>query len=79
MNVHLCADEHIVVTIDPRTGRLNARDIGDISATGRGPRFAAFSEKLNEDSSILLGALMRLRIVVRLVMVFPARIRSHHV
>ena len=64
MNVRLCADEVVVITIEPRTGRLTLRDTGDLAAAGRGPRFAAISEKLNESPTILAEALVRLRFSV---------------
>ncbi|KAF8893946.1 mediator complex subunit MED14-domain-containing protein [Infundibulicybe gibba] len=62
LHVRLCADEVVIVTIDSRTGRLNLRDTGDLAAAGRGPRFAAISDKLNEDPAVLLRALFQLRI-----------------
>jgi hypothetical protein len=62
--VHLCADEIVVVTIEPRTGKISLRDTGDLGAAGRGPRFLAISEKLNENPTALLEALTRLRINV---------------
>jgi hypothetical protein len=65
--VHLCADEIVVVTIEPRTGKISLRDTGDLGAAGRGPRFLAISEKLNENPTALLEALTRLRINVRCV------------
>lgn len=65
LRAHLCADEVVIVTIDPRTGRLNLRDTGDLAAAGRGPRFTAISEKLNENPAVLLEALVRLRLNVR--------------
>ncbi|THH13385.1 hypothetical protein EW146_g6822 [Bondarzewia mesenterica] len=61
LRAHLCADEQVIVTIEPRTGRLNLRDTGDLGAAGRGPRFSAISDKLNENTSMLLEALIRLR------------------
>lgn len=67
LRVHLCADEVVIVTVDPRTGRLNLRDTGDLAAAGRGPRFTAISEKLNENPIILLDALVRLRLHVSLI------------
>ncbi|KAG6866650.1 hypothetical protein C0991_000760 [Blastosporella zonata] len=63
LRVHLCADEVVIMTIDSRTGRLNLRDTGDLAAAGRGPRFTAFSEQLNENPILLIGALMRLRLM----------------
>ncbi|KAG6920079.1 hypothetical protein DXG01_010147 [Tephrocybe rancida] len=63
LRVHLCADEVVIMTIDSRTGRLNLRDTGDLAAAGRGPRFTAFSEQLNENPFLLMGALMRLRLM----------------
>ncbi|KII92020.1 hypothetical protein PLICRDRAFT_103790 [Plicaturopsis crispa FD-325 SS-3] len=62
LRAHLCADEVVVITIDPRTGRLNLRDTGDLAAVGRGPRFAAISYKLNDNPEMLFDALNRLRI-----------------
>jgi hypothetical protein len=44
-----------------RTGRMNLRDTGDLAAAGRGPRFAAISDRLNENPNMLLEALIRLR------------------
>ncbi|KAI0045303.1 MED14-domain-containing protein [Auriscalpium vulgare] len=61
LRAHLCADELVIVTIDPRTGRLSLRDTGDLGAAGRGPRFLAITEKLNENPGMLLDALVRLR------------------
>ncbi|KAG6821038.1 hypothetical protein H0H93_007928 [Arthromyces matolae] len=63
LRVHLCADEVVIMTIDSRTGRLNLRDTGDLAAAGRGPRFTAFSEQLNENPQLLFPALMRLRLM----------------
>lgn len=62
LRVRLCADEIVIITIDPRTGRLNLRDTGDLAAAGRGPRFFAVSEKINENPSMLMDALVRLRL-----------------
>ncbi|OAX41796.1 MED14-domain-containing protein [Rhizopogon vinicolor AM-OR11-026] len=61
LRVHLCADEIAIVSIDTRAGRLNLRDTGDLAAAGRGPRFSAISDKLNEAPSMLFDALIRLR------------------
>jgi hypothetical protein len=66
LHVHLCADEVVIVTIEPRTGKISLRDTGDLGAAGRGPSFLAISEKLNENPTVLLlEALTRLRIKVR--------------
>ena len=64
LRVHLCADEVVIVTVDPRTGRLTLRDTGDLAAAGRGPRFAAITEKLNEMPYMLPQALVTLRVSV---------------
>lgn len=61
LHVHLCAEEFIVVFIDPRTGRLTLRDTGELAAAGRGPRDAVVSDKLNESPSMIYEALIRLR------------------
>ncbi|KAN0107393.1 Mediator complex subunit MED14 domain containing protein [Russula decolorans] len=62
LHVHLCADETVVVTIEPRTGKISLRDTGDLGAAGRGPHFLAISEKVNESPTSLLGGLTRLRV-----------------
>ncbi|KAF8482456.1 MED14-domain-containing protein [Russula ochroleuca] len=62
LHVHLCADETVVVTIEPRTGKISLRDTGDLGAAGRGPYFLAISEKVNESPTALLGGLTRLRV-----------------
>ncbi|KAI0743387.1 MED14-domain-containing protein [Daedaleopsis nitida] len=62
LRVHLCADEVVVVTVDPRTGRLTLRDTGDLAAAGRGPRFAAVTQKLNDAPNMLPYALVSLRV-----------------
>lgn len=64
LRVHLCADEVVLITIDPRTGRLTLRDTGDLAAAGRAPRFIAISDRLNETPLILVDALIRLRLQV---------------
>lgn len=61
LRVHLCADEVAIVSIDTRTGRLSIRDTGDLAAPGRGPRFSALSDKLNEAPNMLFDVLIRLR------------------
>jgi hypothetical protein len=76
LHVHLCADEIVVVTIEPRTGKISLRDTGDLGAAGRGPRFLAISEKLNENPTVLLEALTRLRRNVRSI-VLPFFIRFY--
>ena len=68
LRVHLCADEVAIVSIDTRTGRLNLRDTGDLAAAGRGPRFSAISDSLNENPNMLFDALIRLRYNVRVVL-----------
>ncbi|KAH9940499.1 MED14-domain-containing protein [Epithele typhae] len=63
LRIHLCADEVVIVTVDPRTGRLTLRDTGDLAAAGRGPRFATFTERLNDLPYMLPQALMTLRLI----------------
>lgn len=64
LRIHLCADEVVIITVDHRTGRITLRDTGDLAAAGRGPRFTAFTEKINEDPTILFNAVVRLRFMV---------------
>lgn len=61
MRVHLCTDEVVIVTVDPRTGRLTLRDTGDLAAAGRGPRFAAITQRLQDSPFMLPQALVLLR------------------
>jgi len=65
LHAHLCADEVVIVTVEPRTGRVTLRDTGDLGAAGRGPRFTAISDKVNENPMMLLDALITLRLHVR--------------
>jgi len=44
---------------------MNLRDTGDLAAAGRGPRFTAITDHLNEDPSLLLVVLLKLRLHVR--------------
>ncbi|KXN90150.1 Mediator of RNA polymerase II transcription subunit 14 [Leucoagaricus sp. SymC.cos] len=64
LRIHLCADEMVIVTIDPRTGRIALRDTGDLAAAGRGPRFTAITEMINDDPTVLYSAVFRLRFVI---------------
>lgn len=64
LRVHLCADEVVIVTVDPRTGRLTLRDTGDLAAAGRGPRFAVLTARLNDFPYMLPQALVTLRVQV---------------
>ncbi|EIM79913.1 MED14-domain-containing protein [Stereum hirsutum FP-91666 SS1] len=61
LRVHLCADELVIITIDIRIGELNLRDTGDLGAAGRGQRYAVITDKINENPTMLLDALVRLR------------------
>jgi mediator of RNA polymerase II transcription subunit 14 len=64
LHVHLCADETVVVTIEPRTGKISLRDTGDLGVAERGPRFVALSEKVNESPPLLFVGPTRLRVNV---------------
>ncbi|EJF59964.1 hypothetical protein DICSQDRAFT_171682 [Dichomitus squalens LYAD-421 SS1] len=59
--IHLCADEVVIVTVDPRTERLTLRDTGDLAAASREPRFAAITQPLNDAPFMLPQALVLLR------------------
>ncbi|TFY60186.1 hypothetical protein EVJ58_g5313 [Rhodofomes roseus] len=62
LRAHLCADEVVVMTIDTRTGRLSLRDTGDLAAAGRGRRFTAITDRLNDNPTVLYEAFMRLKL-----------------
>ncbi|PIL36575.1 hypothetical protein GSI_00264 [Ganoderma sinense ZZ0214-1] len=61
LRVHLCTDEVVIVTVDPRTGRLTLRDTGDLAAAGRGPRFSAITQRLHDTPFMLPQALVVVR------------------
>lgn len=69
LRITLCADEVVVVNIDPRTGRLNLRDTGNLATAKRGPRFLKVSDQLNENPGILFNVLhgLRLTLITELV------------
>jgi hypothetical protein len=52
------------VNIDPRTGRLNLRDTGNLATAKRGPRFLKFSDQLNENPETLFNVLHELRLTL---------------
>ena len=64
LRIILCADEIVVVNIDPRTGRLNLRDTGNLATAKRGPRFLNVSDQLNEKPEMLFTELFKLRLVL---------------
>lgn len=57
------------MNIDPRTGRLNLRDTGNLATAKRGPRFLKVSDQLNENPGILFNVLhgLRLTLITELV------------
>ncbi|GJE97389.1 Med14 domain-containing protein [Phanerochaete sordida] len=61
LRVKLCPDETVVITLDPRTGRLNITGAGDLAAAGHGPRFSAVTSALNHNPTLLVEAVMALR------------------
>ena len=67
LKVHLCADEYITVTIDPRTGHITLRDTGGLAASGRGPRYALFSDRINENPFVVYNILVGARFDVSIV------------
>ena len=64
LRITLCADEIVVVHIDPRTGRLNLRDTGNLATAKRGPRFLNVSDQLNENPAMLFPELHKLRLAL---------------
>jgi len=60
--VHLCAEEVVIITLDPRTGRFNLRNVGDLSAAGRSPQFVTISDGLNANPHLLLDLFFNLRV-----------------
>ncbi|PCH43924.1 MED14-domain-containing protein [Wolfiporia cocos MD-104 SS10] len=61
LRTRLCADEFVVIAIDPRTGRLNLRDTGDLASAGKTRRYALFADKVNENPTLLSEILIRLK------------------
>lgn len=52
------------MNIDPRTGRLNLRDTGNLATAKRGPRFLKVSDQLNENPAMLFSVLHTLRLAM---------------
>ncbi|KAJ3519849.1 hypothetical protein NM688_g9242 [Phlebia brevispora] len=61
LQICLCADEIVILTVDPRTGRLTLRDTGDLAAAGRGSNFNLYTNSINDNPLELGGLLARLR------------------
>lgn len=64
LRVNLCADEIVIVTLDPRTGRLNLRDTADLATAGRSIKYPGLADAVNTNPAILPEILMRLRYLV---------------
>lgn len=52
------------MNVDPRTGRLNLRDTGNLATAKRGPRFLNVSDQLNENPGTLSAELYKLRLAL---------------
>ncbi|KAF8170264.1 mediator complex subunit MED14-domain-containing protein [Mycena galopus ATCC 62051] len=63
LRVNLCADEVVLVTLDSRSGLFNLRDTGDLAAAERGPRYKTLSDQINQDPTLLMTVLIRLRLM----------------
>ncbi|KAM6502426.1 Mediator complex subunit MED14 domain containing protein [Amanita muscaria] len=63
LRVRLCTDQFINISVDARTGRISLRDTGDLAAPGKGDRFIAHTERINENAVTLLEVLMRIRVM----------------
>lgn len=61
LRVNLCPDETVIITLDPRTGRLNITGTGDLAAAGHGPRFSVVTYGINHNPTLLVDAVMNLR------------------
>ncbi|KAI5116984.1 hypothetical protein M0805_001593 [Coniferiporia weirii] len=61
LRVHLCADEYITVSVDPRTGRITLRDTGGLSASGKGPRYSLITDKINDNPFMVCEVLVAAR------------------
>ena len=57
------------MNIDPRTGRLNLRDTGNLATAKRGPQFLKVSDQLNDNPGMLFKVLhgLRLTLITELV------------
>jgi len=70
LHAHLCGDKIVIVTLNPRTGRLNLKDTGDPAAAGQGLWFAALSKRFVENPAVLLDALVGLKLNVKSISTF---------
>ncbi|PPQ98421.1 hypothetical protein CVT24_004100 [Panaeolus cyanescens] len=68
LRVALCSDEVAILSIDARTGRINARDSGDLISASRGSDLKGFVDHINIHPTTLIESLIRLRVatVIRL-------------
>ncbi|KZT04699.1 MED14-domain-containing protein [Laetiporus sulphureus 93-53] len=76
LRTHLCADEVVIITIDPRTGQLNLRDMGDLAAAGRGRRYAFITAMVNMDPRTLP---YRLLVLKRNTIIDNARQKANYI
>lgn len=61
LRVHLCADEYLTVSVDPRTGRFTLKDTGGLSVSGRAPRYAVLSDRVNDNPFLIYEVLVQAR------------------
>ena len=61
LQVWLTPEEVVNITIDSRTGRITLRDTGDFAAAGRGPRFSAVTDRINDFPPMIVEVLIHLR------------------
>lgn len=61
IHINLCTDEVVTMNIDPRTGRLNLRDINSFAIAGRAPRFYYTALAVNQRPESMIESLSLLR------------------
>lgn len=65
LQVRITPEEVLNIAIDSRTGRFSLRDSGNLAAAGRGPRFSAVADRINEMPNLLIEAISKFRYTVR--------------
>ncbi|KAJ3500334.1 hypothetical protein NMY22_g19291 [Coprinellus aureogranulatus] len=61
IHINLCMDEVVTINIDPRTGRMNLRDINSFAIAGRAPRFYYTALAVNQWPEGMIDSLSQLR------------------
>lgn len=65
LNVNLSASQTVVVSVDPRTGRITMKDLKSLAASHRNGRFDKKVDYVNLYPDLLISVIMQLKCEVR--------------